>query len=416
MSTRHQQSHVHHYVPRWYQKRFLPPGQTQYHYLDLCPETVVSGEVRYKRRALRILGPASCFCRDDLYTVKLGSWTTDEVEKRFFGTIDTEGRRAVEIFGDYAGYSDEVYETVRALPQYMDAQRFRTPRGLDHLESLTDLRDHNRTLLIMQRAFQYHTTMWMEGVWEVARARQSPTKFIVTDEPVTFFNRRIYPRECTYPRPVELNLVGTRTIFPLSLDACLIITHTQLVRNPRLNPTSSRVNARAYQTTMKYLLSTQFGRELEEDEVLRINLIMKTHAVRYIAAAHEEWLYPERRVSTTHWSKLDDDWFLLPNLYKVDFSGGIVAGFKDGASWVADEYGRHPGNPKYENKKQRQTEWEAHQRTRIEWAKKRVGRSVAHVEALGGKDAFGDQLMQEQLQKEGLSPSSKESAEQSGST
>ena len=130
----------------------------------------------------------------------------------------------------------------------------------------------------MQQVFQFHTTMWMEGVWEIVRARWSPTRFIVTDEPVTFFNRRVFPIECIYPAPVDLSLVGTRTLFPLGLDCCLIVTHTQLVRNPRLNPTSSRVNARAYQTTMKYLLSTQVGRELEEDEVLRINFILKKHA------------------------------------------------------------------------------------------------------------------------------------------
>jgi hypothetical protein len=47
---------------------------------------------------------------------------------------------------------------------------------------------------------------------------------------------------------------------------------------------------------MKNLLDTQFGRELEEDEVLRINYILKRRATRYIAAAEEEWLYPEKRV------------------------------------------------------------------------------------------------------------------------
>jgi len=76
-------------------------------------------------------------------------------------------------------------------------------------------------------------------------------------------------------------------------------------------------------------LDTQFGRELEEDEVIRVNFILKARATRYLAAAKEEWLYPEQRASTTNWAKLDDDWFLLPNLYKIRFSRGIVAGFRD---------------------------------------------------------------------------------------
>jgi hypothetical protein len=155
---------------------------------------------------------------------------------------------------------------------------------------------------------------------------------------------------------------------------------------------------------MKYLLGTQFGRELEEDEVLRINLILKKHATRYVAAAEDEWLYPERQATTTDWSKLDDDWFLLPHPYKVDFSGGIVAGFRDGSSWAADEYGRRPGDPGYENKKQRQKEWDAHLRAQREWATKRAGRSVAHVDPFGGKDAFADKMMQERLETEGLFP------------
>jgi len=195
-------SHVHHYVPQWYQKRFLKNGHSRFHYLDLHPETISNNGVKYQRRALLHWGPARCFCKRDLYTVNLGKLTTDEVEKRFFGAIDSRGRKAVEVFGDYNGYSDRVHETFLALPQYMDAQRFRTPRGLDQFKTLTDAPDHSRTLLAMERLFQLHTTMWTEGVWEIARARQSPTKFIVTDEPVTFFGS--YPKSVKPERGAEV--------------------------------------------------------------------------------------------------------------------------------------------------------------------------------------------------------------------
>ena len=71
-------------------------------------------------------------------------------------------------------------------------------------------------------------------------------------------------------------------------------------------------------------------------------------------------------------------------------------------AWVADEYGRHPSNPKYEDKRQRQKEWDVHLRAQREWARKRAGRSVAHLDSFSGEDIVGDKLMQEYLEKEGL--------------
>jgi hypothetical protein len=392
------QSHVHHYVPRWYQRRFLKTGQFKFYYLDLRPETVVNNGRKYQRRALLHWSPDRCFYKDDLYTLKLGNWTTDDFEKRFFGVIDTNGRQAVELFGDFNGLSKCFSKkAVRALPQYMDAQRFRTPRGLDFLRSVVNAHDPNETLLAMRHLYQFHTTMWSEGVWEIVRARRSPTKFIVSDEPVTFFNRRAFPSELAYPKDVGLEQVGTRTLFPLGLDACLVITHLQLVRNPWTNPTTSRVNARAYQQTMVEMTETQFGRELEEDEVLRINCILKRRATRYIAAAEEEWLYPERHVPTRDWAKLDDDWFLLPHLYKVKFHSEIMVGWQDGTVWAMDEYGRNPGNPNYKDPKLHEEEWIQHQRAEREWAKKRAGKSVAHVDNFSREDEVGDKIMEKHL-------------------
>jgi hypothetical protein len=41
-----------HYVPEWYQKRFMLPGQTRYRYLDLKPDELVSGGRKYTRNNL----------------------------------------------------------------------------------------------------------------------------------------------------------------------------------------------------------------------------------------------------------------------------------------------------------------------------------------------------------------------------
>src|SRR5712672_4799535 len=131
------ESHVHHYVPKWYQRRFLKAGQFQFYYLDLYPDTVVNNGHEYRRQHVLRWGPDRCFYKDDLYTLSFGNLTSDDVERHFFGVLDNRGRHSVEFFGEYAGLSkaakDNVPGLFQVLPQYMDAQRFRTPRGLDYL-------------------------------------------------------------------------------------------------------------------------------------------------------------------------------------------------------------------------------------------------------------------------------------------
>jgi hypothetical protein len=392
-----QQSRSHHYVPRWYQKRFLKPQQFEYFYLHLKPEKVVHSGIRHQKRSVFRRGPAACFYENDLYALKFGKATTDVMEQRFFGEIDRLGRQAVGLFGDYGGLSKVHPDTFNILTAYMGAQRFRTPRGLDYLKRETRQADHNLTLGILGRFFQVYTTMWTEGIWEIVRARQSATKFDVSDNPVTFYNRGTFPHLYGYPEDVRLEDIGTRTIFPLSLDACLIITHLELARNPHISPHRTRANARWFGQTMKYALDTQFGRELQEDEVLRVNFILKKRAARYIAAAEEEWLYPERHVSERKWPMLDGDWFLFPHLYKVSFSTGIMVGYGDGSAFAMDEYGRNPGHRDFENRNQRDREWKTFHQARKQWAKKRRGCSMSHVERFHGEDEVGDRIMQHDL-------------------
>ena len=399
-----QQAHAHHYVPQWYQRRFLKQGQTQFFYLDLHPETVQRPGGSYQRTALRRLGPVNCFYLDDLYTLRFGGATTDVMERRFFGAIDRVGELSVPEFAKLARINDSVIEASRRFIDYMGAQRFRTPRGLDDIRARPEFYkepDKNTVLKTLQGVSQSYTVMWAEGVWEIVRARQSPTKFIVTDDPVTLYCKSVFTSEWKYPNDVSVRQIGTRTLYPLGLDSCLIITHLQLARNPWSTPTEPRENARFGGQTDKHLMHIQFDRELEEDEVVRINYILKKRATRYIAAAEEKWLYPERDPSVTSWLNLDDDWFLLPHLWKVPFSVGTFVGHKDGSVWAADEYGRNPGQPKYKDKKQRDQEWVITQEAKKEWAKKRLGKSRAHRDKFGGGD-LGDVSLDAFLRKEGL--------------
>lgn len=402
---RPRQSHAHHYVPQWYQRRFLPAGRTEYYCLDLQPGSYTRGTTTLRFKDVHKWGTKKCFYEEDLYQLKLGSWASDEVERFFFGEVDELGRDAVAIIADYDGTVNEEFgNAARDVITYMGAQRFRTPRGLDLLKKRAGS-GHNATIQLMMRMFQMYTTVWTECVWEIVRARQSPTKFIVTDAPVTFFNRAMFSTDWVYPEDADYKEIATRVLFPLGPDSCFILTHLQLVRNPWSVPTEFRRNPRSFDFTMKSLLDIQFGRELEEDEVLRINYILKRRATRYIAAAEIEFLYPERRVSSTDWTKLDEDWFLFPNLWKTSFSAGMAAGFADGSAWAADEYGLRPWQPGYEDKRIRDEEWDKFHRARREWAKKRVGKSRAHIHEFN-HDVIDDRMMDDFLTKEGLMPSS----------
>jgi hypothetical protein len=397
-----QQSHAHHYVPQWFQKRFLPQEVTKFFYLDLHPETVTTGAKTYTRKSLLRWGPSRCFYKDDFYTLSFGKQTTDEMEKMFFGPIDNFGRDAVSQFAEFEEIGEGTGKAFQTLTAYMGAQRFRTPRGLDELRTRASRRDGpNAALIALGEVFQAYATMWGEGIWEIVRARKSSTKFLLTDDPVTFYRKWVFPSEWTYPDDVNLKSIGTRTLFPLGLDSCLIITHLQMVRNPWSTPTEFRENARYYGQAMKHLGTIQFGRELEEDEVLRINCILKRRASRYIAAAEEEWLYPERRASSTEWQNLDDDWFLLPYLWRVHFTTGIFAGSDNGPKFAADEHGRHPGHPLYDDEKLREREWVTFERAKREWARKRVGKSRAKVDERIGRDV-ADEMMDDYLREQGL--------------
>jgi hypothetical protein len=389
-----------HYVPQWYQRRFLPPDINHFSYLDLKPEVVRIAPGRtYTRKALLRWGPSNCFYQDDLYTLKLGSWATDAIERRFFGPIDDRGKLAVEFYSNYK-LSDKAHDLFQPLMHYMDAQRLRTPRGLDWLKRVAGTSSQNRILRLITRVYQMHSTMWTEGVWEIVHADRSSIKFLLTDQPITFYNPRIFPASPKIPYPFDADLqhVGTRTIFPLSMYRCLIITHLQLVRDPWFNPLRARTNARSFSTAMFHLEQVQTERELTEDEVLRVNFILKKRATRYVAAAKEEWLYPEREVSEDHWSKIDHDWFLFPNLYKVPFSSGIVAGWDDGSSWASDEYGRNPDHPEYQNKDQHAVEWRTAQKAKRAWLLKRAGKAAAKNQ--DRSNAVRDKIMREDLQKE----------------
>ena len=131
---------------------------------------------------------------------------------------------------------------------------------------------------------------------------------------------------------------------------------------------------------------------------MRINFILKKRAGRYVAACNEEWLYPERQV-TCSWSMLDDDWFLMPNLFELHLGGSVFVGYKDGRSVGWDEYGYPREHPRFE--KREKDEARSHRRAQREWGVKRLFRSVGtsnEFHKRGKRRPFRDSYVLEEIE------------------
>jgi hypothetical protein len=347
-----------HYVPRWYQERFLPAtGQRVFRYLDLVPNEFRDAQgVPRTKTALRRWGAANCFKETDLYTTKYGQFEITDIEQFFFGRVDREGKEAVEFFNSYRGFGDgdfrgqgDISELFQALLNYMSVQRFRTPKGLRYLSRILRTTDKNHLLLQMQTLQNMHCAIWTEGVWAFIDANTTATKFLVSDHPVTLYNREAFPeskmcREFTDP---DFLMNGTHTVFPLSPTRALTITNLSWVRNPYGNPLSLRPNPDLFRPAMFNFQGIHTGRELDEIEINQINFVIKRRAQRFIAAATEEWLYPEKKIPSTHWRKLDERYLLMPDPRSEVMGGEIIIGYRDGRAESFDEYGRRPWQDGY---------------------------------------------------------------------
>lgn len=209
-----------HYVPEWYQRRFLVDSTDgKYWYLDLCPELVRSGAHTFTRHARHRWGPPSCFWERDLYTTRLGSWESTEIEQQFFGKIDSDGRHAVEYLNTFEHPSVDT-EAWRAALLYMSVQKLRTPKGLASLAQAAGVSDKNHILYTMQRLRQMFCAIWSEAVWCILDASLSETKFIVSDHPslctTSGVSRGRHPAEVIaiqmFGRPVPTRYLPCRRI------------------------------------------------------------------------------------------------------------------------------------------------------------------------------------------------------------
>ncbi|TBD83253.1 DUF4238 domain-containing protein [Rhizobium ruizarguesonis] len=329
-----------HYVARWYQEGFFEPGRKNYRYLDLHPEVTVLPEGRSFTAKHRFTSaPAQCFYTTDLYTTFFGDEINDEIEKRLFGPIDEWGSRAVRAFMGTDGA-----ERARHFQQffsYLDAQKFRTPKGLDWLRRHYPALNQNELMREMQGIRMMNATIWTEGVREIVSAETAGIKFIVTDHPVTVYNYALPPEHdlCRYPNDPGIALNASQTIYPLSQNLCLILTNLEYAEDPDgVSPTDKRTFARNYRPSMVRTDAFIRSRQFNDVEVARVNFILKSRARRYIAAAREEWLYPET-VARDIWADLRST--LLPPRGSRWLSGGeMYARLESGEVYYQDQFGR----------------------------------------------------------------------------
>ena len=359
-----------HYVPEWHQKRFLGSGKGKYWYLDLHPEVVVRNGHRFRRRDLLEWGPASCFAVDDLYTTTFGGQENVDIEKFFFGRVDTEGKKAVEFFSDFAFDRHGQNEAFKGLMNYMSVQKLRTPKGLGWLAGVRGGRDRNQRLMLLQDVQNIFCATWTECIWQIADATQSPTKFIISDHPVTVYNRACFPGSaaCKGYNDPDIRTAATHTYFPLSRDKILILTNLNWVRNPYQNECKLRPNPDYFRHTIFKFTDIQIFRSLKEQEVMEINYITKKRALRYVAAEERDWLFPEEKLPSTHWNKFGNGYLLMPEPRDIHMGGEVIVRYKSGAVDSWDEYGRKPWDKGYEGESYNAEESRALERFQSEWA------------------------------------------------
>ena len=268
----------------------------------------------------------------------MGEEVNDDIEQKLFGPIDGNGSKAVRAFltDDQAQW----HHSFQDFFTYLDAQKLRTPKGLDWIRSKYPELNQLKLMTEMQALRTMHCTLWAEGIREIVSAEDSNVKFILSDHPITVYNYACPPDSelCTYPNDPDIALKGSQTIFPLDKNRCLILTNLEYAQDPQnANPLELRTNATRMHQSMVMTIEFINTRKLTADEVTKINHIIKCRAQLSVAAGKEDWLYPERDINC-EWAELRH--VLLPPQDRLHFDREMYAKFDDGTIHYQDAFGR----------------------------------------------------------------------------
>jgi hypothetical protein len=113
------------------------------------------------------------------------------------------GRKAVAFWTefDHTSIDPDAFLTILT---YLSTQKLRTPKGLDWLAARIGSRDPAVTVAAVARFRMVFNARWAECVWQIADASGAETKFIVSDHPVTVYNRAytpLHPEVSRFRRP-----------------------------------------------------------------------------------------------------------------------------------------------------------------------------------------------------------------------
>ncbi|MGE4266335.1 MAG: DUF4238 domain-containing protein [Deferribacterales bacterium] len=339
-----------HYVPQWYQRGFFN-ANNQLQYLVLKPKihTLPNGETKSVEKK-KWYPTSKCFFQKDLYTTFFGNQINDEIEKHLFGHIDDIGSRAVKAF--ISEDQREWHKNFQNLFEYLDSQKIRTPKGLDWLKKNYSNLDQTELMSEMQRISGINCRLWAESVREIVSAKDSNVKFIISDHPVTVYNYACPPDsdKTRYPDDPDIALKATQTIYPLDKDYCLILTNLEYAQNrDGIDPLEMRTNPARFRETFVNTIEFIRKRILTEDDVIKINYIIKRRAKEAIAAGSDDWLYPEKRIEC-NWAELRH--ILLPSNDELfRFGGEIFVQYENGKTRYQDAYGRSSGHLDFLDKK-----------------------------------------------------------------
>lgn len=334
-----------HYVPRWYQKLFLSNKTDQLYYLDLSPDKILLPNGQEKNyNTCKKQAPSISFCEQDLYTTFFGEVINDEIEEKLFGKIDDIGLKAVNAF--IHGNASDRIENFSNLMLYLDAQKLRTPKGLAWIKKNYISLDQNRLMHEMQALRTINCTLWAEGVKEIVSAEHSEIKFIISDHPITIYNYACPPNmeKCFYPDDPSIKYKASQTIFALDMNHCLILTNYEYAEKPQeVDPLEYRTNATFFRQSIVNAEKIIRERMLNDEDVKKINYIIKSRARKYIAG-RKNALYPENDVKC-NWSDLKE--LLLPQKHHIwQFGGEMYIGYEDGTTKYQDAFGRANPQPK----------------------------------------------------------------------
>jgi Protein of unknown function (DUF4238) len=214
--------------------------------------------------------------------------------------------------------------------------------------------------------------VWAECVWQIIDATPSPTKFIISDHPVTVYNQACAPGNPLHSRGADdpdIRLHATQTLFPLSPHRLLVLTNRSWACNPSRPPTQMRANPSLHRGAIFNFMEIHKGRVLSEAEVLAINRVIKLRSYRFIAAGREEWLYPECR-SKLPWRKVGESALLMPDPRPLTPGSEMILSYAGGGIEAMDSYGRLPGAPGYTQEMASEEEWGPLQRWQDEFAER----------------------------------------------